>query len=354
MISPRLLIVKTSSLGDVVHTLPAVSDVRQQMPEMAIEWLVEEAYAEIPAWHVGVDRVIPVNLRKWRRYPVKAILCQEVDQFLRAIRQEHYTYIVDAQGLLKSALLACAAHGPRYGPAPTWAREKWASRLYHHLIAPPVAQPAVARVRYLLSTACSYPPLTTPSQFAIEKSRLPAIPKAFAPYWMFLTGTTWPSKQWPEAFWIDLACIAHASGVEQILLPWSNNAERERTERIAKGVAQRYGPIMHICPRLSLGVVAAYIAGACGVVGVDSGLSHLAAALNVPGTTLFGATDADRLGVTTATNRPCRAIYPCAPCHQRQCPLPTVNGIHPPCYHALAPVEVWRFVTEITNVMRLC
>jgi len=108
----RLLIVKTSSLGDVIHTLSAVSDAAAASPGLVCDWLVEEAYREVPAWHPAIRRVIPCALRRWRRAPLAAWRSGEWSRFRADLRQDAYDLVLDSQGLIKSAFLAIQARGP--------------------------------------------------------------------------------------------------------------------------------------------------------------------------------------------------------------------------------------------------
>jgi heptosyltransferase-1 len=351
-VPPRILLIRMSSLGDIIHTLPAVSDLRRWCPDVTVDWVVEEAYADVPAWHPAVRRVIPVALRKWRHRPMKSMLCRELDRFISLLRQESYTHVVDVQGLLKSAVIARCARGPCYGPGPAWARERWATWLYQHTVLPPPAPShthVIERSRALLATLFGYTTVPGDHDFAIQQDRMPPLPRTFPPYWVFLTGTTWPSKLWPVQFWVDLVFQARQGAIRHILLPWHTAEELERVQAIVRAVAARVPPgvgppvpppHLHILPRLPLGVVSAYVAVADGVVGLDSGLSHLAAALGRPGTTLFGASDATWAGVHNAWNVPMQATYPCSPCNRHRCPLPVIRDIHPPCYHGLAAEQV--------------
>ncbi|MBF0124260.1 MAG: lipopolysaccharide heptosyltransferase I [Magnetococcales bacterium] len=347
--SHNLLLVKSSSLGDVVHTLPVIHDLQRACPDLTIDWLVERAYAEIPGWHPGVRRVIPVQLRRWRRRPLRSLICDEIQHFFRQVRSTSYSHIVDAQGLLKSALLSCCARGGRrYGPDAHWAREPLAAYCYHHPIAATVVTGyhAIDRLRQLFAAVFDYPLPTDAPQFGIDRQRLPPLPQPLSNYWVLLHGTTWPSKLWPEPHWIQLGQLAVQQGVSRLLLPWWTQAERERAERLAAAI----GPAAQVLSRCPVGVIAAYLAAADRVVGVDSGLSHLAAALDVPGVTLFGATDARRLGVWRPRNQPLAATgYPCSPCHARRCSLPAVAGIYPACYHDLSPEQVFQAVNAVAT-----
>lgn len=334
----KVLLIKTSSLGDVIHTLPALTDAVQAVPGIRFTWLVEEAYAEIPAWHPGVGRVIPVALRRWGRHPLQAVHSGEWHAFRRQLTDTLYDRVIDAQGLLKSALLTFLAKGVRCGPDFASAREFPAAFAYQRRYPIPAAkeQHAIIRMRQLLADALAYPcPGGTPD-YGLSTARWRGSAPA-EPYVMFLHGTVWPTKQWPEAYWIDLGRLANQAGYS-VYLPWGNPAEQERAVRIA-GALER----ARVLPPLSLQELAATLFVATGVVGVDTGLSHLAAALNVPAVTLYGATNPELTGTWGKQQQNLRADFPCAPCLNRVCHYRgPVTVPKPACYSALPPARVWQ------------
>jgi len=280
----RVLIVKTSSLGDVIHTLPALSDARAAVPDLVCDWLIERAFAEIPGWHPAVQRVIPCELRRWRRHPIEAWRSGEWGRFVTELRRESYDLIVDAQGLVKSAWLASRARGLRAGPDRGSARESLAAMFYQRRIVLPAHDRAhaVPRMRMLLSQALGYALPESVPEFGLRRDRFSAagMPPRYA---VFLHATTWPTKRWPDASWQRLGAWLSDQGVAA-LLPWGNEAERATADRIAAG----FGGV--VLPKLKLADLAGVLAQASFVVGVDTGLSHLANALAVPSVTLYGPT----------------------------------------------------------------
>ena len=102
----RVLVVKMSSLGDVIHTLPALTDAAAAIPGITFDWVVEEGFAEIPAWHPAVDTVIPIALRRWRKHPWRDFRGPQWRACRQALRRQHYDAVIDAQGLLKSVFVA--------------------------------------------------------------------------------------------------------------------------------------------------------------------------------------------------------------------------------------------------------
>ena len=328
----RVLLVKTSSLGDVLHTLPALTDAAQQLPGVSFDWVVEEAFVEVPAWHAAVDSVIPVALRRWKHSPFRVLRAGEPQAAVRLLRRRYYDLVLDAQGLLKSAVITGFARGPRAGLDRNSAREPIAARAYHRKFAVPREQHAVQRLRQLFADALNYDlPATAPDygirqRFTDEKRDQ---------YLVCLHGTTWPTKHWPEAYWLELASMAAAQGF-QVKLPWGNAAERQRAERIAAVHAA-----VEVLPRMSLGELAALIASASGVVGVDTGLVHLAAALGTPCVTLYGSTDPGLIGTLGDGQLHLQAQFGCAPCMRRDCNYQGEATVFPACYSSLAPDRVW-------------
>jgi len=325
--------VKTSSLGDVLHTLPAVTDASRSIPGIRFDWVVEEAFAEVPVWHASVDRVIPVALRRWKHAPLQVLRQGEPQTVVRQLRQRDYHRVIDAQGLVKSAVIARFARGPRYGFDAASARESLAARSYNRVFEVARAQHALARVRQLLALALEYQVPDSLPDYGIRQ----CFPVARQqPSLVFLHGTTWPTKHWPEQYWCELAAMAAAAGL-QVKLPWGNAAEQQRAEKIA-AVHDR----VEVLPRMQLGELAAVIAAARGVVGVDTGLVHLAAALGTPCVTLYGATDPGLIGTVGEAQSHLRASFPCAPCQQRQCHYEGKAEVFPACYGELPPTRVWQ------------
>lgn len=280
----RLLIVKTSSLGDIIHTLPALEDARRAIPQLQCDWLAERAFAQVPTWHPAVQRVIECDLRRWRR-ELRATLAGGVwASFRDALRREPYDLVLDAQGLLKSALLARQARGPRAGPDWHAAREPLAALFYDRRYRVPRhgEAHAVTRSRMLFAQALGYPLPACEPDAGLPHSRFerPTLP---TPWVVLLHGTTWPTKRWPTGHWQTLAQHLRTRGLTPVL-PWGSEEEHAEATRIA-GACEGL-----VLPRLDLATLAGWIAHARCVVGVDTGLAHLAAALAVPQITLYGPT----------------------------------------------------------------
>lgn len=280
---PRILFVKTSSLGDVVHNCPAVSDAARRLPGAAIDWVVEEAFAEIPALHRAVGRTIPVAIRRWRAALWRPSVWAEIAAFRRALGAQRYDAVIDTQGLLKSALLCMSSAGPRHGLDRASAREPLAALFYDFRHAVPRGLHAVERNRRLSAAALGYA-VDGPCDYGLRVEG-DAPFAARAPFALLLTMTSRADKLWPEAHWIALGRRLAGEGV-QCLLPWGSAAERGRCGRIAQGIGDALVP-----ERMTLTGMARLMSRARAVVGVDTGLAHLAAALGVPTLGLYCGSD---------------------------------------------------------------
>ncbi|MDY4377039.1 lipopolysaccharide heptosyltransferase RfaC [Pectobacterium brasiliense] len=287
----RVLIVKTSSMGDVLHTLPALTDAMQAIPGIQFDWVVEEGFAQVPSWHPAVSRVIPVAIRRWRKSWFSAPIRQERAEFTRQLRQYRYDAVIDAQGLIKSALLVTRlANGKKHGLDCKSAREPLASWFYNYRHPISRRQHAVERVRELFAASLNYRKPTERGDYSIASRFLSQSPADANRYLVFLHATTRDEKHWPEAHWRELIALLAPSGL-RIKLPWGAEHEHQRALRLAEGF-----PHVDVLPRLTLQQVAEVLAGSKVVVSVDTGLSHLTAALDRPNITLYGPTDPGLIG----------------------------------------------------------
>lgn len=292
---PQILLIKTSSLGDVVHNLPVVSDIRACVPRAEIDWVVEEAFRDIPRLHPGVREVIPVALRRWRRKPLQEDTRGELADFRARLRGRQYDYVVDTQGLVKSASLAVLAQGLRCGYAWDSAREPVAALLYQRRVKVEKGLHAVERNRLLAAGALGYR-ATGAADFGIRAVRADFDWLPGRRYAVLVHVSSRESKLWPEARWVALGRRLAGEGLAAVL-PWGSPAERERALRLAAAL-----PAATAAPRLALADLAALLAGAVCVVGVDTGLAHLAAALGVPTVGIYRATEPGLTGLYPAPN----------------------------------------------------
>lgn len=273
----NILFIKTSSLGDVVHHMPALTDARKAHPDATFSWLVEEAFAPLVRLHPAIDTVIPVASRRWRKSLYAPATIAEIRASFRDIRAQRYDEIVDTQGLLRTAILTRAARGMRHGYDASSVREPLASLFYDVRHRVERDTHAVERNRILSGLALGYAPDEAPD-FGLDRARIGK--DSTSRYGLLLHATARREKQWPDADWIAFAKL-FAQRFE-LLLPWGTEAERARSEYIAAAV-----PGARVPDRAPLDQVAKLIAGAQFVVGVDTGLLHLAAALGVPVVAIF-------------------------------------------------------------------
>lgn len=334
----KLLIVKTTSFGDLLHTLPALSDAWQAVDGLVCDWLVEAPYASIPTWHPAVRRSISVATRGWRRPPWVQHL-GAIRHFVHELRRERYDLVIDAQGLMKSALLARLARGPRVGYGRHSIRETPAARLYDRRVEVNEAVHAIDRARALFAAALDYPvPATLDYGLRLADTTATAAPE---PYLVFIPGTTWPSKHWPIPYWQALARHACAAGWPVRVLSGSP-AEQRAAERIARDIDG-----VTVQPPGSLDALAGLLAGARATVAVDTGPAHLAAAVGTPGVSLYGATDAARSGTRGPGQVHLQARFDCAPCERRRCQFADYGQVYPDCYASVPPQRVWRTLRDL-------
>lgn len=328
----RVLVIKTSSLGDVVHALPALTDARAAIPEISFDWVVEEAFAPIPSWHSAVIEVIPVALRRWRKSPFSKQTRQQWHEFKHRIQATDYDMVIDAQGLFKSAWLTRMAIGSSHGFDRHSAREGLVAFSYdnsHHVDRD---KHAIERVRELFAKALNYPLPESPPDYGITTGKQDKDSRQL----VFLHGTTWQSKHWPEQYWLQMVELATNDGY-QVQLPWGNNEEKARAERLARNNDKAL-----VSSSMDLNGVAALLASSSGAVAVDTGLGHLAAAFSLPAVSIYGSTDPLLTGTRGRFQAQLKVNFECAPCLQRVCLYTKDAPVSPACYQTIKPADVWR------------
>lgn len=349
----RVLIVKTTSLGDIIHLLPGLTDAQEAIPGITFDWVVEGSFQEVPRWHNAVDRVIPVRFRQWRKQPFSKTTKAAWREYKKSLRERQYDMVIDAQGLIKSAFLARKALGPRYGLNFRSAWEPLASLAYHHRVSVDPTAHAVIRMRRLMAECLGYTcPTTTPdyginAENIADNSQLADLRAEkidFEKSIIFIHGTTWTTKEWPVEYWKQLLNIVAGSGY-QVLIPWGNEQEFQRAKTIALA-----HPSARVLPKLTLSGITAVLANSRAAVAVDTGIGHLAAALALPTVSLYGPTDPLATGTMGANQVHLNPQFQCAPCLNEQCRYSGESKVKPACFDQIAPEKVWENVKVLMEI----
>lgn len=269
----RVLIIKTSSMGDVVHALPVVHDMRRAFQNVQIEWLVEASFAAIVRMHPGVNHVLPLNWRRWRRKLFDSDTWRAMRALRAQLRAQPYDCVLDLQGLFKSALWGRQAAGPLMGYDRASGRDPFVAWLYARKATVPWQQHAVDRCRQLAAAHLGYPMPTDPPVFGIAPSQ--GVFKLRGPSAALIPCASRPEKMWPEARWIAVGRRIKAMGLWPLVI-WGTEEEQVRAERIAAGCEGDVPPFLNVHDMASL------LAQTKRVIGLDTGFSHLAAALGRP------------------------------------------------------------------------
>jgi len=290
----KILLVKLSSLGDVLHNLPIIWDIRARLPEAQIDWVVEEGYVNLLSPLLsregfrGIDRIIPFGLRRWKKSLLSVQTWKEFFAFRKNLQQVSYDFVIETQGLLKSALVCALARKTPDALVCGLANatefsgyEPLARNFYDQQVQVPFQCHAVDRSRYVVSSAFDWA-LIGRAESAIfypEHAILPAISQHVRfknPYVLFFHSTARDAKRWPEENWVQLGKVLAARGY-QVVLPWGNSSEKAISEKLAGSIPNSLVP-----NAFSIEEAFLIISNAALVVGVDTGLTHLSAVLNRP------------------------------------------------------------------------
>ncbi len=334
----KILLVKLSSMGDIFHTYPALTDLHTRHPEAELTWLVDKSFEKIAQWHPFVKRTIALPLRKIKKEGYSAHKA-DLQSAITELKAEKFDCIIDAQGLLKSALLCRKAYGPKHGYGFSSIREKAASLFYNKRWNVSRDLHAIDRIRLLFAQSLNY------SLEGINYQGLPAEkwerPHEAPPnYSLIIPGTTWQTKHWLDSYWKNF--LEQVSVDKKIYVIWGNPAEQERATRLAEGL-ENVEAFEHW---LSLEEMAQWLAHTDWVVGVDTGFVHLASALRRPTLGIYGPTDPNRCGVKGDNNKNIRVNLPCMPCHKKNCSNPDNSG-QPKC---MSNIKVDSIITNLNSI----
>jgi len=277
----EILFIKTSSMGDVLHHMPAVTEAKRHFPDARITWVVDEMYAPLAALHPAVDEIITIAQRRWRKQLFAARSWREFREAVRKLRARGFDKIIDTQGLVRTGLMGRLARGEHHGYGRESIREPFAARFYdvNHKVSWDLH--VIARNRALTARALGYEVAGEPD-YGFDRAKIQ--PGKNGDYAIIFHATAKAKKEWPEERWIEVGRELAKRGLE-VVLPWGNEAERARSERIASQVPDALVP-----DRVPILDVARLIAGAKLVCGVDTGFLHIAAALGVPVVAVFTIT----------------------------------------------------------------
>lgn len=356
----RVLIIKTSSIGDVVNTLPAMTDATQMIPGIRFDWLVEDSLKEIPRWHYATERVIPVRTQDLSKNLWRNLLSGQWWRMKNQIRANDYFAVLDSEGVWMNSWLSRYANGPCFGLDKESARDRMASRYNNHDIAIPKGLHAVERSRQFFAKALGYDFPRAVANTGVKLAEKPS-PEALkltqggSDYLVFLCGAGWDTKLWPVSYWQTIAKQAGKKGY-RVLIPWRYQNEKAIAEEVAT-----VGNHVQVFPRKSLTELAYVLQQSKGVVAVDTGLTHIAAAFNVPCVSLYGPTDPGLSGAYGQNQVHLFANYSCSPCLKPTCTYdgPKVKNqlgfgqgeyVNPPCFSSLMPGYVFDVLQQQIEV----
>lgn len=334
----RILLIKLTSLGDLIHALPALNDAIRADPEIEFDWAIDRGFSEVAAWHPAVKRLFPTSHRKWRKNLGSLATYKNVKELIQDLRKTEYDLVIDGQGNFKTALLSLFARGKRAGFDRHSVREWIAHFAYQKKCAASKKAHAIDRLRSLFSQAIGYPLPQTPPDFSLKEGCFTHPPFELpSSYLVFVHSAGWKTKLWPEEHWKELIRKAVQRGFH-VLLPWGSKVEEERAQRLAFISGAK------VLPKLPLSQMGYILKHATAAVCMDTGLSHLVAALGVPSITLYGATDSGLIGASGPNQSHLRSNLPCSPCNRKRCQF---GAAEPPCLAQITPGMVFRQLIAI-------
>ena len=328
----KILVVKMTSLGDCVHALPAIDDLKHAYPECHIDWAIEAQFQDVARLSQHIDTIIPIYRKRWRKRRLHWQTYREKRTLKQRIRLANYDAVIDVQGLHKSARVSRYSHGVKWGYAKHVIKDKRAYKAYDKTIPVTVPQHAIERIRDAFAYAFNYQQPNELNYGLIESLVTPSAltrPKAI----VLLHSTTWVSKHWHDSAWIKLAQLLEASGFHCVI-PWVDDTDKQRAQRIKAATKQTI--ILDNMPLFEL----AHVMRTCqGAVGVDTGLTHVAAGLGLPTVTIFGASDSLLTGAMGSQVINLQSTLNCSPCLSKQCQQ--LNKVNlPACYDRITPEMV--------------
>ncbi len=341
----KILITKITSMGDLIQTLPAITDAVKAFPGLRFDWLAEESFQEIPRLHPSVDKIIILPYRRWKKNKWQALQSGEVSEFIKNLRAERYDMIIDAQSNLKSAFVSALAKGKKYGLDGKSVHEYGAHLAYHKKVRVNRKQNHAERVRQMMAAVLGYESPNTQADYGINPAHLPSLnfnlPEKFV---MAIPISSANNKLWPEPYWLEVIQNIVRSGYE-VVLPWWSDEEKARAERLKNNSS-----LIHLLPILSLTEKASVLARASAAISIDTGLAHMAAMLNIPNICLYGSSNPDLCGTIGAKQIHLRASGPsCSPCSRAKCDYKDKSQYKPACLETIKPAQVLSSFYELLN-----
>jgi len=334
----RVLIIKLTSMGDLMHAFPALTDAALQYPDIEFDWVVDKAFSEVPLWHQNVKNVIKMAHRQWKKEPIKAYCDGRLPAFYQELNQYDYDVVIDMQANLKSAVVSWLRKSHVHGLDKNSCREKPAHWAYKYQHSVELKQHSVEKLRELMAKALGYEKPETAANYNVnlEHYSLPKLDVELpSKYLMFVHNASWLTKLWPLTSWQGLVEKAVENGYS-VLLPCGNEQEYQRAQQIASISEHAYA-----LPRLSLNAVAALMHHSAGAVCSDTGLAHLAALAAKPAVSIYGSTDTLLIGTHGKNQQHIVSDYTCSPCYKRTCPLSESLQGEPLCMEAIDVDSVW-------------
>ena len=287
----RVLIIKLSSMGDLMHAFPALTEAAQHYPDITFDWVVDEGFSEVPLWHPNVKNIITTAHRRWRKQLISSWRSGQFRQFYKALNANDYDAVVDLQSNLKSATVSWLRTGAIHGYDGQTCREKPAHWAYQHNYHVPLYQHAIERQRQLLSRVLGYSKSDNTAQYGVDLSKLPPSPKTLPEHYViFVHNASWETKLWPTEHWKALLHKVVEQGYS-VLLPCGNDIEFSRAKDIANDSTKAIA-----LPKVSLSEMASIMYKAKAAVCCDTGLAHMAAVASTPAITLYAVTDTVLIG----------------------------------------------------------
>lgn len=341
----RVLFVKLTSMGDLIHALPALTDAARAIPGITFDWVIDNNFKEVAMWHPSVRNIIPTAHRKWRKNIWKFIKNGEIKQFLQTLRREKYDLVIDGQTSLKSFITMLLTRGTRCGPDKYSTREWIAHLAYQKTFPIDRNLHAIKRLRLLFAKALNYEYLDNQPDYGLANYTFPELtielPQSYV---VFVHNASWQTKLYPEAYWQQLTGWANDQGLH-VLLPWGNEAERQRAEKIARPFSKA-----KVLPFLSLSEQAAILKGSVGAICSDTGLSHLAAALDVPAVTIYGSTSTQLTGTTGLNQQHAVSPFSCTLCYKQTCDFENKRHSDAQCMLAIKPEQIWSMFNQTATI----